>query len=168
MLAERAVLGLRTLRPRFCSIYERPFWRHERYWKVPSILYLALFNGTPVKPLIWRLLGVRMGHRVFDDGCRILERTLTQVGDGCALNAGSILQAHSLEEGVFKSDRITIGNGCTIGTSAFVHYGVVIGDHARIDADSFLMKGEQVPAHTQWRGNPAVALTTDAACRGKP
>jgi len=27
---------------------------------------------------------------------------------------------------VFKSDRITLGNGCTIGTSAFVHYGVVI------------------------------------------
>ncbi|GAA1274626.1 Pls/PosA family non-ribosomal peptide synthetase [Streptomyces javensis] len=168
VLAERAVLGFRTLRPRFCSLYERPFWRHERYWKVPSILYLALFNGTPFKPAIWRLLGVRMGHRVFDDGCRILERTLTQVGDDCALNAGSILQAHSLEEGVFKSDRIAIGNGCTIGTSAFVHYGVVIDDHARIDADSFLMKGEHVPAHTQWHGNPAAELIPDAACRGKP
>ncbi|GAA1122805.1 Pls/PosA family non-ribosomal peptide synthetase [Streptomyces javensis] len=168
VLVERAVLGFRTLRPRFCSLYERPFWRHERYWKVPSILYLALFNGTPFKPAIWRLLGVRMGHRVFDDGCRILERTLTQVGDDCALNAGSILQAHSLEEGVFKSDRIAIGNGCTIGTSAFVHYGVVIDDHARIDADSFLMKGEHVPAHTQWHGNPAAELIPDAACRGKP
>ncbi|MGA6153773.1 Pls/PosA family non-ribosomal peptide synthetase [Stenotrophomonas sp. NPDC087984] len=168
VLAERAVLGFRALRPRFCSVYERSFWRHERYWKVPSILYLAIFNGTPFKPAIWRLLGVHMGHRVFDDGCRILERTLTQVGDGCALNAGSILQAHSLEEGVFKSDCITIGNGCTIGTSAFVHYGVVIDDHARIDADSFLMKGEHVPAHAQWRGNPAVALTTDAACRRRP
>ncbi|MFE5160979.1 Pls/PosA family non-ribosomal peptide synthetase [Streptomyces sp. NPDC056697] len=167
VLAERAALGFRTLRPRFCSIYERSFWRHERYWKVPSIVYLVLFNGTPFKPVIWRLLGVRMGHRVFDDGCRILERALTQVGDGCALNAGSILQAHSLEEGVFKSDRITIGNGCTIGTSVFVHYGVVIDDHARIDADSFLMKGEHVPAHAQWRGNPAVELTTDAACRGR-
>ncbi|MCQ8187056.1 Pls/PosA family non-ribosomal peptide synthetase [Streptomyces rugosispiralis] len=165
---ERAVQGFRALRPRFCSIYERPFWRHERYWKVPSILYLAIFNGTPVKPLIWRLLGVRMGHRVFDDGCRILERTLTQVGDGCALNAGSILQAHSLEEGVFKSDRITIGDGCTIGTSAFVHYGVVIDDHARIEADSFLMKGEHVPAHARWRGNPAVEPTTEAARRERP
>ncbi|AGP60169.1 hypothetical protein [Streptomyces rapamycinicus] len=161
VLAERAVLGFRTLRPRLCSIYEPA-------WKVPSILYLAVFNGTPFKPAIWRLLGVRMGHRVFDDGCRILERTLTQVGDGCALNAGSVLQAHSLEEGVFKSDRITIGNGCTIGTSAFVHYGVVIDDHARVDADSFLMKGEHVPAHAQWRGNPAAELTGDAACRGMP
>ncbi|WP_026257467.1 Pls/PosA family non-ribosomal peptide synthetase [Actinopolymorpha alba] len=161
VVAERAVLGFHALRPRFCSIYERPFWRHERYWKVTPIEYLALFNGTPAKPLVWRLLGVRMGHRVFDDGCRILERTLTQIGDDCALNAGTILQAHSLEEGVFKSDRITIGTGCTIGTSAFVHYGVVIDEHAQIDADSFLMKGEHVPAHARWRGNPAVELTAD-------
>ncbi|MGW5449460.1 hypothetical protein [Streptomyces asiaticus] len=27
---------------------------------------------------------------------------------------------------------------------------------------------KHVPAHAQWRGNPAVALATDAACRGKP
>ncbi|WP_079106403.1 Pls/PosA family non-ribosomal peptide synthetase [Streptomyces hygroscopicus] len=165
VLVERAVLGFRALRPRFCSLYERSFWRHERYWKVPSILYLSVFNGTPFKPVIWRLLGVRMGHRVYDDGCRILERTLTQVGDDCALNAGSILQAHSLEEGVFKSERIAIGTGCTIGTSAFVHYGVVVDDHARVDADSFLMKGEHVPAHARWRGNPARESHDGARCR---
>ncbi|PNG94425.1 Pls/PosA family non-ribosomal peptide synthetase [Streptomyces malaysiensis] len=158
VLVERAVVGFHALRPRFCSVYERSFWRHERYWKVPSIVYLLLFNGTPVKPLVWRMLGVRMGHRVFDDGCRILERTLTRIGDDCVLNAGSVLQAHSLEEGVFKSDHIAIGDGCTIGTSAFVHYGVVVEDHARLDADAFLMKGEHIPSYARWRGNPAAAL----------
>ncbi|MCF3104736.1 amino acid adenylation domain-containing protein [Streptomyces roseoverticillatus] len=157
-LVERAVIGPHGLRPRFCSIYDKAFWRHERYWKVPSTAYHAVFNGTPFKPAVWRLLGVRMGRRVFDDGCGIIERTLTRVGDGCALNAGSTLQAHSLEDGVFKSRRIAIGNGCTVGTSAFVHYGVVIDDGARIDADSFLMKGEHVPARTHWRGNPAAEL----------
>ncbi|MFF4217924.1 Pls/PosA family non-ribosomal peptide synthetase [Streptomyces nondiastaticus] len=158
-LVERVVVGPHGLRPRFCSIYDRAFWRHERYWKVPPTAYHAVLNGTPFKPLLWRLLGVRMGRRVFDDGCGIIERTLTRVGDGCALNVGSTLQAHSLEDGVFKSRRIAIGNGCTIGTGAFVHYGVVIDDGARIDADSFLMKGEHVPARTHWRGNPAAELT---------
>ncbi|CAM5398049.1 Pls/PosA family non-ribosomal peptide synthetase [Streptomyces abikoensis] len=158
-LAERAVVGPHGLRPRLCSIYDKAFWRHERYWKVPSMAYLAVFNGTPLKPAVWRLLGVRMGRRVFDDGCGIIERTLTAVGDDCALNAGSTLQAHSLEDGVFKSRRIAIGSGCTIGTGAFVHYGVVIDDGARLDADAFLMKGEHVPAGTTWRGNPAAELT---------
>ncbi|WP_229347995.1 Pls/PosA family non-ribosomal peptide synthetase [Streptomyces sp. UNOB3_S3] len=166
VLVERAVVGPHGLRPRFCSIYEKDFWRHERYWKVPATVYLAIFNGTPLKPVIWRLLGVRIGHRVLDDGCHIIERTLTRVGDDCALNAGSTLQAHSLEDGVFKSGPIAIGNDCTIGTSAFVHYGVVIDDNAHIDADSFLMKGEHVPAHTRWRGNPAAELVADRGARG--
>ena len=53
-----------------------------------------------------------------------------------------MLQAHSLEEGVFKSDYIRLGSGCSIGPGAFVHYGVTMGDHVVLDADSFLMKGE--------------------------
>ena len=38
---------------------------------------------------------------------------------------------------------------------AFVHYGVTMGDHVVLDADSFLMKGEILDSHTGWRGNPA-------------
>ena len=37
-----------------------------------------------------------------------------------------------MEDGIFKADHITIGDGCTIGAGAFVHYGVTIGDHAVI------------------------------------
>ena len=36
-----------------------------------------------------------------------------------------------------------------------VHYGVSMGDGAVLAADSFLMKGEQVPPHAYWGGNPA-------------
>ena len=66
-----------------------------------------------------------------------------------------MLQAHSLEEGVFKSDHIRMGSGCSIGPGAFVHYGVTMGDHVVLDADCFLMKGEVLDSHTGWRGNPA-------------
>ena len=135
---------LPAARPRSCSIYQQQFWRHERYWKVPSIAYLRLFDGTPAKPALWRLLGVRMGRRVFDDGCGIVERTLTSVGDGAALNMACVLQGHSLEDGMFKSDRISIGPGCTLGTGAFVHYAVTMGDGALIEADSFAMKGSVI------------------------
>ena len=67
----------------------------------------------------------------------------------------AVLQAHSLEEGVFKSDQVRIGNGCTLGPAAFVHYGVTMGDHSVLDADSFLMKGEVLDPYTVWCGNPA-------------
>jgi non-ribosomal peptide synthetase-like protein len=156
-LVDRAVTGFRRLRPRYCSVYQREFWRHERYWKVPATVYIQLFNGTPAKGLVWRLLGVRIGRRVFDDGCHIVERTLTSVGSDCALNTGTTVQGHSLEDGTFKSGPITIGTACTIGTGAFVHYGVTMGHGAVLETDSFLMKGEHVSPHARWRGNPAAA-----------
>ena len=110
-----------------------------------------------------RLLGVRLGRRVFDDGCALPERTLVTIGDDCTLNAGSIIQCHSQEDGAFKSDYITIGSGCTIGVGAWVHYGVTMGDGAVLAPDSFLMKGEQVPQHAYWGGNPAEEMQGSAA-----
>jgi len=110
-----------------------------------------------------RLLGVTVGRRVFDDGCRFFDKTLIAVGDDTTLSEGSIIQGHSLEEGVFKSDTITIGNGCTLGTAAFVHYGVRMGDNVVLEADSFLMKGEILDSGTTWRGNPARAVSGPVA-----
>jgi non-ribosomal peptide synthetase-like protein len=155
VLADRAVTGFRPLRPRYCSIYQREFWRHERYWKVPSVAFMRVFDGTPFKPVLWRLLGVRMGRQVFDDGCAIIERSLTSVGDGTALNMACLLQGHSLEDGTFKSDRISIGRGCTVGTGAFVHYAVTMADGSLLEADSFAMKGSDIRPGARWLGNPA-------------
>ncbi|WP_448608005.1 Pls/PosA family non-ribosomal peptide synthetase [Geodermatophilus sp. URMC 60] len=147
------------LRPLFCSIYDRRYWRHERYWKVPGYLIAHAFNGTPLKPLVWRAFRVRVGRRVFDDGAIVIERSLTRIGDDCTLNEASVIQGHSMENGVFKTDHIEIGAGCTIGPAAFVHYGVTMGPGAVLEADAFLMKGEQVGPGEHWAGNPARVLT---------
>jgi non-ribosomal peptide synthetase-like protein len=155
VLIERLVTHFRDLQPLFCSIYDPAFWRHERFWKVPALTYIQIFNGTPFKNVVWRLLGVRLGHRVFDDGASMTERTLVAIGDDCTLNASSKIQCHSQEDGAFKSDRIRIGAGCTLGVGAFIHYGTTIGDGAMLAPDSFLMKGEEVPQHERWEGNPA-------------
>ncbi|MFI0372944.1 Pls/PosA family non-ribosomal peptide synthetase [Actinomadura sp. 1N219] len=152
VLVERALLRFRSLKPRLCSIYDPYFWWHERLWKMGG---RAPFSGTPFKNVVWRLLGVRMGRRVFDDGCAIPEKTLVTIGDECTLNAGSVIQCHSLEEGVFKSGRTRIGAGGTLGVESFVHYDVTMGDGATLEADSFLMKGEEVPRGARWLGNPA-------------
>ncbi|MEW2492902.1 Pls/PosA family non-ribosomal peptide synthetase [Streptomyces nodosus] len=157
VLVERCVASFRRLRPQLCSIYDPYFWWHERLWKVPDH-YLNVFNGTPFKNVIWRLLGVRIGSRVFDDGCYLTERTLTAIGDDCTLNAGSKIQCHSQEDGTFKSDHSTLGDGCTLGVAAHVHYGVTLGGGAVLAPDSFLMKGEEVPPSARWGGNPAAEL----------
>ncbi|MFC4902391.1 Pls/PosA family non-ribosomal peptide synthetase [Kocuria oceani] len=158
LLAERASLGFRRLQPVFCSIYDVPFWRTERFWKLSSRAYLEAFNGTPFKPIIWRLLGVRMGRRVLDDGCYIPERTLVSVGDDCTLNVLSIVQCHSMEDGAFKVEPTTVGARCTLGANSFVHYGATVADGALVEADSFVMKGTEIPPSTTFGGNPAREL----------
>jgi carbonic anhydrase/acetyltransferase-like protein (isoleucine patch superfamily) len=78
--------------------------------------------------LLWRMLGVRVGRQLFDDGASIVEKTMT-----------------------------TLGDQVTLGERAFVHYGVQVGAQARIAPESFVMKGEQLEAGSRWQGNPAQA-----------
>ena len=162
ILVERIVLGFRRLRPQLCSIYQPYFWHHERHWK---LVVTPGFPGTPFNPLIWRLAGVRMGKRVFDDGCGIPEKTLVSIGDDAVLNVGSVIQCHSLEDGTFKSDYTSIGAAATIGVSGFVHYGVTMGEGSALEADAFLMKGEQVAPAQRWAGNPASAIHSHRVAR---
>jgi non-ribosomal peptide synthetase-like protein len=155
IFVERASLGFRRLKPRITTIYDVDFWRHERHWKLADSPIVRLFAGTPFRPMILRLLGVKVGSRVYDGGANLTERSLVEIGDDVTLNEGSVIQAHSLEEGAFKSDYIRIGDGCTLGPSAFIHYGVVMGKGSMVDADSFVMKGEELEPNSIWRGNPA-------------
>jgi non-ribosomal peptide synthetase-like protein len=141
--------------PPICSIYDHRFWWVERVWKLHPVGFFHVFDGTPFMSVLWRLIGVRVGKRVFDDGTFISEPTLTAVGDECVLNPGSVVQCESQEDGTFKSGRTTIGARCTVGVGALVHYGVTMGDGAVLAADSFLMKGEEVPPAAHWGGNPA-------------
>jgi non-ribosomal peptide synthetase-like protein len=155
ILMEWLTLGFTRLRPRTCSILQPPYWRHERYWKLADPTLIGVLNGTPFKPFVWRMLGVRVGRRLYDGGCALSERSLVEIGDDCTINEGVVLQGHSLEDAVFKSDRIRIGRGSTIGPGCFVHYGVTVGDDVTLAVDSFLMKGETTGAHEHWGGNPA-------------
>jgi non-ribosomal peptide synthetase-like protein len=161
---ERASLGFGRLKPQIALALDRYYWFHERHWHLFGLTGIAAaFAGTPFKNLFSRLEGVRMGKKVFDDGVRWTEYTLIEVGDYANLNVLSVVWPHSLEEGVFKSDYIKIGAGCTLGSGSLTHYGVVMGDRVVLEPDSYLMKGEILDPGTTWRGNPARAVGGPAA-----
>ena len=154
VVVEHAARGFRPLPPKYCSIYDVNFWKTERFFKLEAAGG-GLFNGTPFKGMMLRLLGVHVGRRLFDDGGQMAEKNLVTIGDDVTINPGAWIQCHSQEDYAFKSDRITIGSGCTLGVNAEMLYSVTIGDGAVLAPDCFLMKGEEVPPHTRWGGNPA-------------
>ena len=125
-------------------------------------------RGTPFINMILRRVGTRIGRRVFNDGCAMTERSLVTIGDDCTLNEASTIQCHSQEDGTFKSDYSTLGSNVTLGPGSHVHYGVTIGDGAELTTDSFLMKGEQVPAGARWGGNPAHEIRDRQLVAGAP
>ncbi|HEX6810012.1 MAG TPA: Pls/PosA family non-ribosomal peptide synthetase [Planctomycetota bacterium] len=154
-LSERLVAALGPPPPRLCSMYDPAFWQVERVWKMHPLSVLQVFDGTPFKSVVYRLMGARIGKRVLDDGAHISDPHMTTIGDDCVFGHLSSVQCHSQEDGTYKSGPITLGAGCVLGSAAMVHYGVTMGDGSELAADSFLMKGEDVPPHARWGGNPA-------------
>jgi serine acetyltransferase len=150
-------MGFRHLKPQYCSIYDPYFWRHERLWK---LLALAPLNGTPFKPLIWRMMGAKVGKRLYDAGMNMPEKTLVTIGDDCTFNEGVHIQGHSMEDGTFKSGYVVIGNRCSVGVETFLNYGATMHDGSTLGSDALLMKGEEVPENATYSGNPAREVLT--------
>ena len=155
IVIERLCIHLQLHTPEGRSIYDPAFWDHERFWKIPSHVVQLMGIGTPLAGLVFRLSGAKVGRRLYSDGLYMSERSFVSVGDDCTFNAAAHIQGHSQEDGAFKSDRIVIGSRCTLGVASFVHYGTAIGDRVTLDANSFLMKGEEIPDGEHWIGNPA-------------
>jgi non-ribosomal peptide synthetase-like protein len=160
IIMERAAFSFRRMQPANVSIYDKHYWQVERVWKFSESILRNLWLGTPYRSLLNRLLGIKTGRMVFDDGLYVSEKTLVELGDYSNFNRHCVLQSHSLEDGIYKSGRINIGNNCSIDPRAFVHYGVSMQHNVLLKADAFVMKGEALSASTVWAGNPAKELQT--------
>ena len=90
----------------------------------------------------------------------LTEFDLVHVGDDATIGTEASLQTHLFEDRVMKMSTITIADGASIGTRAIVLYDTIVGEHASLRPLSLVMKGEELPPHTSWRGIPAEAIRT--------
>lgn len=54
-----------------------------------------------------------------------------------------------------KMSNLRIGDDCSVGPMSVVLYDSEMRDGARLGGLSLLMKGEILPARTDWEGSPA-------------
>ncbi len=137
-----------------------PFvWKTElvtsTYENLVVPLLLEPLRGTPYINVYLRLMGCKIGKRVFTDTTDITEHDLVTVGDDAALNENAGLQTHLFEDRVMKVSSIEIGARATIGSLAIVLYDSLVEPDAQLGDLSVLMKGETLPAGTSWEGSPA-------------
>lgn len=110
--------------------------------------------GTPYAVLGLRLMGCRIGRRVFMDTTLFSEFDLAEIGDYAAVNYGATIQTHLFEDRIMKADRLRIGDGATVGNMAIVLYDTQMGSGAHLAPLSVLMKGETLAPRTRWYGVP--------------
>ncbi len=125
------------------------------YWGTAGAILLNALRGTPMLPWAMRLFGVKIGQGVYLDSTDITEFDCVSIGDYAAINATANLQTHLFEDRVMKVGRIEIGKGCALGGLTTVLYDTDVGDHARLGLLTIVMKGEAIPARTEWAGAPA-------------
>ena len=125
------------------------------YWGLAGKVLLDHLRGTPMLPWVLRLFGTKFGKGVFMDTTDITEFDCVKVGDYATINALSALQTHLYEDRLMKVGRVSVGDGVTIGAGSTVLYDTHVGDYARLGPLTLVMKGEEIPAHSEWAGAPA-------------
>ncbi len=134
-------------------------WRTELltalHENLANSFLVELLTGTPWICGFFRLMGAKIGKRVFLDTTYLTEFDLISIGDDAALNDSCTIQTHLFEDRVMKMSTIHIGAHCSVGAGSVVLYDTLMQDGATLGDLSLLMKGESLPAHTQWHGTPA-------------
>jgi len=120
--------------------------------------FLDILRGTPMLPWALRLLGARVGKRVFLNTTDLTEFDCVQIGDGAELNAWCGPQTHLFEDRVMKIGLVEIGAGVTVGTRSTILYDTHIGDGTVLGPLTLVAKGERLPAATCWEGSPAAPV----------
>ena len=147
---------------------ERPLWS-PFVWRtevVTSLLdnfaspfFLDLLAGTPYICWFFRLLGAKIGKRVYLDTTELTEFDLIQIGNDVAVNLDCTLQTHLFEDRVMKMAPVHVEQNCHLGAMSLVLYDTQIREGASVGDLSLVMKGESLLSNTSWTGIPGRRTT---------
>lgn len=143
---------------------EHPLWS-TFVWKtelvatlhehLADLFLVGKLTGTPFVGWYFRLLGARVGRRVYLDTTDLTEFDLVEIGDEAAINHDVTLQTHLFEDRVMKMSHVRVGPHASVGSMSLVLYDTKLGAGAALGQLSLLMKGESLPSGTMWDGIPA-------------
>lgn len=133
-------------------------WRSEAvtaiYESLSKTFLLEYLKGTPWLPIALRMLGVKIGRRVWLNTLDITEYDMVTIGDDTALNDDCGPQTHLFEDRVMKVGKVKIGSRSSIGARSIILYDSEVGDDTRLTALSLVMKGEVLAKGSNWEGSP--------------
>jgi len=117
----------------------------------------APIMGSVFYNMYLRAMGTKVGRGVACMGAVAAEYEQVSIGAGSAINEGSFLLTHTVENRRAKIRPVSIGQNVTVGALCAVLPEAVMADGAVLADMSLVMKGETVPKNGTWAGVPACA-----------
>ncbi|CAF4117543.1 unnamed protein product, partial [Adineta steineri] len=154
-----------------CSLYRcRSYIRHQIVQQVIARLnqdyaqFICPFLGnTQWLIRLFRAYGAHIGENtIMPDIICITDYPLMSIGDNVRLNVGTQIQGHSFEQRILNVAPVSIGNSCVIMSGSIVMTGCKLMGNNRLHPGTLIMKNDQLPLNTHWKGIPAQLLTTKA------
>ncbi|CAF4131639.1 unnamed protein product, partial [Adineta steineri] len=154
-----------------CSLYRcRSYIRHQIIEQVIERLchdyeqFICPFLGnTQWLIRLFRAYGAHIGENVImADISSITDYHLMTIGDDVRLNVRTQIQGHSFEQRIFKLAPVSIGNSCVLMSGSIVMAGCKLMGSNRLYPGTLIMKNDQLPLNTHWKGIPAQSYTVKA------
>jgi acetyltransferase-like isoleucine patch superfamily enzyme len=120
-----------------------------RYMAASHVVRLfagPIFRGTPFWTAYLRMNGARFGRRVYVNSLFVSDHNLLAFGNDVVIGSEVHLSGHTVEGGVVKTGRVTLGDRVTVGLCSVVEIDVEAEAGAQVGALSF------VPKHTRLAG----------------
>ncbi len=156
-VAKKVLIG--TYKPTVQPLWSRFVWNTESFAMVfhdfGTSLFVSSLLGSPYMAILLRFLGANVGRRAYIETCDLTEVDLITIGEDTAINFNAPLQAHLFEDRVMKVGRILIGDRCSVGIYSVVLFESEMQAETKVGHISLVMRGETLPAGTQWEGAPA-------------
>jgi non-ribosomal peptide synthetase-like protein len=113
--------------------------------------------GTPMLNLWLRAIGARVGRGVWCETHWLPETDLVSIGSAATVNRGCVVQTHLFHDRLMRLDAVRLAEGSTLGPHAIALPDTTIGAGTTVGPASLVLRGERLPEHTRWLGNPVSA-----------
>ena len=148
------------IRPGEHPLWSSFIWRNEVADCFVELVAAPWFTrnavGTPA--IVWylRAMGAKIGHGVWCESYWLPEADLVDLGDNSTVNRGCVVQTHLFHDRVMSLDTVQFDPGATLGPNSVILPASTLGENATVGATSLVMRGEFVPAHAYFSGNPVI------------
>ncbi len=95
--------------------------------------------------LFFRLVGCKVGKRVYLNTWMLNDAYLIEIGDDVIIGGQTDISCHMFEHDCLILDKVHIGSGTLIGAHCYISPGVRIGERCTIGLNSYIRRNKRIP-----------------------